>query len=115
MKNDEEDGEFIPMADEEDISDDEEDGDMETWEGKDEIEDEVCYLDRASFKRLVDVLNSWQGITITDIAYSAMQTSAEDYLSQLFSAAYRATSFAGRREIENADIKFAHAMSQVRF
>jgi len=103
------------MADEEESDDEEEEGEMETWEGKDEIEEEVCYLDRNSFKRLVDVLNLRPSVTLADTTYCAIQTSAEDYLSQLFSAAYRATSFAGRREIEQADIKFAHTMSQVRF
>jgi histone H3/H4 len=109
----EDDGEYVPMDDDEESSD-EEDAEMETWEGKDEIEEEVRYLDRASFTRLVDVLNG-SHIPIAEEVYSALQTSAEDYLSQLFSAAYRATTFAGRREVEEVDIKFAYAMSQVRF
>eukprot|EP01087_Luapelamoeba_hula_P021136 TRINITY_DN7331_c0_g1_i1.p1 TRINITY_DN7331_c0_g1~~TRINITY_DN7331_c0_g1_i1.p1 ORF type:complete len:399 (+),score=84.56 TRINITY_DN7331_c0_g1_i1:47-1198(+) len=120
-QDDGENDEYVPMDDhdEEEEDEDEESSDEEeemvTWEGKDGCDDDVYYFDRPSFRRLVDVINKSPVVSIHEQAYLAMQSSAEDYLTQLFAAAYKVTCFAGRSQIEQADVRFARDLSQVRF
>ena len=112
QEDDEKDGDFVPMEDEDDdeeLSDDE-DEEMETWDGKDEVEEETSFnVDTAAFRRLIDVLNRWN-VTFGEQAYTVLQTSAEDYLGQLFSSASAAAQFAGRKEVDPVDVRFAQAV-----
>jgi len=114
-EDDEKDGDFVPMDEAEDDEEDseasdEEDEEMDTWEEAKEEEEETTFnFDAASFRRLIDVLNRWS-VSFNDEAYTVLQTSAEDYLSQLFSSASAAAQFAGRKDVEPVDVKFAHAL-----
>jgi len=113
---DEQDDEFVPMDEgmedeEEELSDD--DDDMETWDGKEEADEDIACFDRASFHRMVDVLNRWKGIQIAPEVYIALQSSAEDFLSQLFITAAKAVEYAGRKEVEANDVHFAQGLVRV--
>jgi len=111
------DGDFVPMEDGEELSDeeveeeDDEDEEMDTWDGKEgEGEEEApMNFESAAFRRLVDVVNRWQ-VSISDAAYTILQTSVEDYVNQLFSTASSAAQFAGRKEIEPVDVRFAQSI-----
>jgi len=109
-EDDEKDSDFVPMDEGEDDADSEDDEEMETWDGKDEVEEETPFhIETSTFRRLIDVLNRWN-VRLSDQAYTVLQTSAEDYLGQLFTSASAATQFAGRKEVEPVDVRFAQAV-----
>jgi len=111
---DEQDGDYQPgdeMEDDEESVSDEED-DMETWDGKDEPEDEdEQWFENNSFYKLVDVVNKTEGMTFSKEAYQALQASVEDYIFQLLKTSAQTAQFACRPCVVADDVRFAKTMA----
>ncbi|KAL6059574.1 putative transport and golgi organization protein 1 [Balamuthia mandrillaris] len=118
-EREEEDEEYQPMdgddMDEEFDSDEEEESEASEWNAEEaaasQEEEEVHWFENATFRRLVDVINRWEGFTIAEQGYAALMSSSEDYLNQLFDAAMKSAQYAARPQISHHDIKFAQSMA----
>ncbi len=96
---------------EEDDFEEDDDEEEEVQMDNDEAEEDDTWLDCATFRRMVDVINR-SNISVEDDSYSCLQATTEDFLTNLVQASARSSHFAGRKEITEQDVRFAQMMTQ---
>jgi len=108
--DEEQDGDFVPME-EEDMDEEEEMEENEKPTEETQASQEF-WLESTSFNELVNIANSSE-LKIREDTYVVIQAAIEEFVLQLLRASVNVSHYNGRREVLSQDIQFAITMNKM--